>query len=149
MTYGGDPANDTGDELRLLIGDTNNNSLQFSDAEIDYFLAQNDNVYTAAAAAAWSLTAKYSRDIGSAIESVRIFAQDRFDQYTRLATSLERQAKKLGTDPLGVPVVSGISEATMRGVVSDSDRVDSKFKQGMFDNPPNSSDDDPIDNDQI
>src|ERR1041385_1358437 len=60
------------DKVRLMIGDTDTNNQQLSDAEIAFFLTQEPRLEFAAAEACQALIAKYARydsDLASSIVS--------------------------------------------------------------------------------
>jgi hypothetical protein len=60
-TYGGDPAANSRDEVRFLLGDTDTNDQLVSDAEVAWAIAETDSLHGAAAQLADGLSAKYAR----------------------------------------------------------------------------------------
>lgn len=128
-----DPSASDKDAVRLLIGDTDTDDQQLSDEEIEYLLTQYTNVYRAASLAAKTLAAKYSRQVGSSIETLRVFAADRYKQYMDLSGKLNTEYKRQGAGGLGTPIVTGVSQSDIALVESDEDRVKSAFKKEMFD----------------
>ena len=60
-TYGGDPAANSRDTVRFLLGDTDTNDQLVSDTEVAFAIAQTDSTHAAAAQLAEHLAAKYSR----------------------------------------------------------------------------------------
>lgn len=139
-TYDGAPGTDDAagrrDAVRLLIGDTDTNDQQTTDEEIAFTLSQaSNNVYRAAAISCRTLAAKYAKLVDTSIESVRSAYSQRQQNFASLAGQLEAQAAKYSGTGLGGVVVGGVSISTMDGVRDDADRVDSKFRQGQFDNP--------------
>lgn len=144
-SYSSPDASDT-DAVRFLIGDTNTTQQQLSNEEIAYILTIQSNVIRAAAFAAKTIAAKYSREVGSSIESVRVFAADKFKHYMELANSLLAEAASSTSDGLGLPLIGGISISEIASVEEDTDRVKSAFKKGMWSNPPFVNEDDPYTN---
>ena len=136
FTYTSDPSNVPLDALRLLIGDTNSSAQQLQDAELTYFLTLADNdVFLAAINAARTLAAKFARDVDSAVESIRIAAQDKYKHYIELAETIRKQKEDLTTTGFASPVMPGISISTMDSVDDDSDRFPNRFRFGLHDNP--------------
>lgn len=135
-TYSGNPSDSDKDAVRFLVGDKDSTDQQISDEEITFLMTQKSNVYAAAALAAGCIAAKYARDVGSSIESVRVFSADRYKHYKDLENELDNKSKGATSDGYGLPVVTGISESDIRSVEQDTDRVQSAFKKRQFDNPP-------------
>jgi hypothetical protein len=57
MPYTGNPETDDRDAVRLMVGDTDNDDLLLSDAEIDYCLKRNKDKVMAAAECAEAIAA--------------------------------------------------------------------------------------------
>lgn len=64
MPYTGSPSTSNTDAVRLLVHDTSTStgSVLLTDAEYQWFIDQNTNLYYAAAAAAGSIGARYADD---------------------------------------------------------------------------------------
>lgn len=95
-TYGGDPAANSRDQIRFLIGDTDSTNQLLQDAEITFLYAQwNSNAYLAAAHACDALAAKfaaksdYSRSVGDLSISTQYGQQA--DRYRSLGAQLLAQ----------------------------------------------------------
>ena len=87
-TYTDDPENEPRDALRLVIGDTDTEDQQLTDAEVAYYIAQDDNLNLAAALAAEALAAKYSRASVRAVGDMSQQLANRYQSYYRLARQL-------------------------------------------------------------
>jgi hypothetical protein len=136
MAY--DPSDSPADSVRFLIGDTNIASPALTDAEIEFALDQNANLYSAAAICARALSARYARRVDTKFETVESKYSQLRDSYEQLARSLDAQAKKRGG--LGEPRAGGISEADVENVRNNADRVKPFFYDNLFNNPPPSND---------
>ena len=121
------------DQVRSLIGDTNENSQQMTDEAIAIWLAQaGDNVFLAASLAARSLSASYSRRSEVKIDGLTVKFQEIAKQYRDLAAQLKEMSRD-GVAALGSPVIGGISLSEMDSVDEDEDRTPSRVKVGMHD----------------
>lgn len=139
-TYTNNPAAVPRDAVRLLVGDTDTTDQKVTDEGIAFFLAQTGNdTYLAAALAARSIAAGFATDVDTKFESVSSSYSQLSDNYYKLAVRLEAQAKKFGSKGLGVPAAGGITYSDIDANDLDSDRVQPKFKQDQFANPPRNS----------
>lgn len=129
-TYGNDPANDTTDEVRLLIGDTDTNDQLLSDEEIAYYLADFSSVKAAAAAAARAVSASFARQASDKkIGSLSIQLSKRAEHYERLASSLDRKAAAARSTILA----GGLTKSGKRDLASDTDAEQPVFSVGGYD----------------
>jgi len=136
-TYAGDPAASTLAAVRFLIGDTDTNDQQLQDAEINFAIAATSDKYTAAIFCAQSLAAKYSRLCDTAIESVRVSANQQYEHYRGLIGILTTQAAQNSLyGGLGSPYVGGVSISEIENVREDTDRPAAAFSRDKFHNPP-------------
>ncbi len=120
------------DKVRLLIGDTDEDSQLLQDEEIDLFLTISaQNVSRAAATAARGLAAKFSSRASKQVGDLSIRYLDRTRGYLDLAKMLESQADRYPV----APYAGGISEADKDLAAEDSDRVDPLFYRGAFQDP--------------
>ena len=132
-----DPSTSDRDAVRFLVGDTDTTDQRVTDEEIAFALSQaSDDVYLAAAICARALAGKYANLVDTKFESVSSNYSDLRDNYTRLATQLERQSKKFAANGLGIPAAGGMSISEIDSVESDTDRVPSKFRRDQYANPP-------------
>lgn len=120
------------ENVRLLIMDTSATAPQITDAQIYYFLFEEDNIYLAAAKAAMALSAKYAGYADISVEGVRSSNSQKADGYAKLSKRLESQAN---ASELPSPGVSGVSISEMRGKRGTSDRPRERFYMEQFDNP--------------
>ena len=128
--------------VRLLVGDTDTTDQQVQNEEITFALNQtNDNVYYAAAWAARTIAAQYSRRVTQNLSgALSADYSDLQNHYTSLAETLEHQGKKSGA-VVGIKA-GGISIATVDNVRQDTDRIAPSFRRDRFRNPPSYSGDD-------
>ena len=138
-----DPSDSANDAVRFLVGDTDVTNAALQDEEIAFTLSQagNDN-YLAAAICARSLAAKYASYVDTKFEDVSSDYSNLRDNYFALATRLEAQSKKYGSRGLGVPVAGGLTYSDIEANDLNDDRVQPKFKQDQFANPPRGYDPD-------
>lgn len=135
-TYTNDPQNVPVDRVRLYIGDTDPEDQQFSNEEINFFLSQASGSATRAAVnACRNLITKYARFVDSKIESIAISNQQRVENYQRCVQELEELDQSVGTDPMGVPYVGGVSISETDANNQNNDRTPSQFRTDMFRNP--------------
>lgn len=132
MPYSGAPSSNTSDELKLLLGDlsTSSSGELLKSAECTYFLTSYGSARAAAPHAARAIAAMFADQVGRAVGDLRVDAQQKFEHYSTLASSLERQAALSG-----VPFAGGISIAQKQSVESDTDRVAPAFRVGEHDHP--------------
>ncbi len=128
-TYGGDPAANTRDEVRFLVGDTDSTDTQVTDAEISWALADASNTTLAAAQIAEAIAAKYARFVSKSVGDLSIQYAQRQQHYAELAARLKAKGSRRGV----VPYAGGISQADKETQEDDSDRVQPSFTKGMHD----------------
>ena len=132
-----DPSNSNSDAVRWLVGDTDVSDAALQDEEIAFALSQAGNdTYLAASICARALAGKYATLIDTKFESVSSDYSGLRDNYYALASSLEKQSKKYGTRGLGLPAAGGLTYSGIRANDLNDDRVQPKFKQDQFANPP-------------
>lgn len=132
-TYSGDPTTSARDEVRFLIGDTNENDPQLSDTEIDYLLLQTGgNAQSAALRSVEGLISQYSRLVDKSIGDLSISYSQRKASYMDLLKMLRRQASLALSS--SAPYAGGISVSDKLSREADPDRVIPAFKVGMHEN---------------
>ena len=137
-----DTADGRRDAVRLLVGDTDTNDQQLTDAEILFYLAEAaDRTYFAASSAAKGIGAKLSRFVSNSMEGVSVTLSDRIAHYEGLSRALMTEAKRQGVG-LGLPSAGGVSIAAAVVADSNADRPDPAFRTGEFRNPPRFTDTD-------
>lgn len=128
-TYSGNPSKSDRDAVRFWIGDTDENSQQLADEEIDYLLAQESTAKGAAAEAAYALAAKYARLVTQSVGDLSISYGERQQHYRDLAA-------RLSTDDLRgiVPYAGGIEVSDRETREADTTLTEPAFKMGLMDN---------------
>jgi hypothetical protein len=123
--------------VRFLVGDTDSSDYAITNDNVSFALTQaGDDVYLAAAICARALAGKYATYVDTKFESVSSDYSNLRDNYYALATQLEKQSKKYGTRGLGLPAAGGLTYSDIRANDLNDDRVQPKFKQDQFANPP-------------
>lgn len=144
MAYGGVPATDQSDAVRLLVGDigTSTSTTYLDDADYDFFILEGGNTYVAAQLAANSLAALFMGSAASASGSgyvekkvgdlslKKADANQMAQSYRQLAQKFSRMAASKVA-----PYAGGITISDKRSVEQDSDRVKPFFTRRLLDNP--------------
>lgn len=118
-------------QVRRLIGDTKYADQQMQDQEIQWYVDNYGNVWTAAANCARALAAEFSRLVDTVQGELRTLYGQKAKNYFLTASQLELQGKARG----GVYVLAGgISVSDKESQVADTDRVAPQFNIEMFDN---------------
>jgi len=110
MPYTGSPETDDRDAVRLMVGDTNNDDILLSDAEIDYCLKRNKDKVMAAAECAEAIAAMPRMQQPQAGDSGGP-PTTRADHYLRLARQL-RNRNRLADEQ--EPLMPGYSQEALR-----------------------------------
>lgn len=134
MPYGGAPASNNTDALKFLVGDQSTSSATelLSTAECNWLLTTYGSPRAAAPHAARAIAADFADKVDKSVGDFRLAANEKFEHYTTLAKSLERQASFSAT-----PYAGGISISDKRSYEDDTDRVPPSFTIGMHDDPNN------------
>lgn len=138
-SYGQNPAADTKDEVRFLVGQTSTaDPVLVQDEEITYAIAQTPNRYAAAVLVGEAMLARLA---GSDAESVTVgnLSETYGDRTAKLEVALKalrRQASMRGI----VPSAGGVLLADKLARQSDTSLTPHAFSLGMDDNPPGSAD---------
>ena len=132
MVYGGAPASNTNDALKLLVGDTSTaaSGELLSTGECAYFISNYGGVRAAAPYAARAIAAGFADQGDKNVGDLRLAAQQKFEHYDRLASRLEG-----GAAVIAVPYAGGVSRSDKLSVEQNTDRVSPAFKIGLHDNP--------------
>lgn len=101
-TYSGDPATSELDAARFLVGDTDIDNLVLSDSEVDFLLANNNDLYSAASEYATTLGAHFGRKADKSVGDLSIRYSDRRDHYLELADKLADEAGTKGGALVGI-----------------------------------------------
>lgn len=111
------------DKLRVYIGDTDPTDYLVSDDEGKLFLTNHTaadgtvDVYAAAADAAYSIAAKFSRGYNFSTEGQSFNRSERVNHYTALANRLVAQSPTLGGSGASVPIGSSVYAASSGSLV--------------------------------
>lgn len=127
-TYTSDPAGDTTDEVRFLVGDTDTTDQLVQNEEIEYALSAYPKptgkpAYLAAAAVADGIAAKFARRADRSLGSLSIQAKQQRDHYVELAQTLRQAHASSGQATgdtrapyrLGIPLLSGGGPTVLGG----------------------------------
>lgn len=136
FTYGGDPANSDRESVRFLIGDIIESDQQFNDAEIDFLLTQEPNIYRAAAQGARALAAKFARKADKEMGDLKI----RWSQLQRSYLNLAKELEERSISGVGTIFVGGIDKSDKEAEDARTDRIEPYFVREQFDNPGAESD---------
>jgi hypothetical protein len=129
--------------VRFLVGDTDSSDYAITNDNVSFALTQaGDDVYLAAAICARALAGKYATYVDTKFEDVSSDYSQMSENYYKLATRLEAQSKKYGSRGLGTPVAGGLTYSDIEANDLNDDRVQPKFKQDQFANPPRGYDPD-------
>jgi len=129
--------------VRFLVGDTDSSDYAITNDNVAFALTQAGNdVYVAAAICARALAGKYATYVDTKFEDVSSNYSQMSENYYKLATRLEAQSKKYGSKGLGLPAAGGLTYSDIEANDLNNDRVQPKFKQDQFANPPRGYDPD-------
>lgn len=115
------------DNVRLLIGDTDNTDQQFSDETIDALLAAQ-TVYDTASRLVSNLIAKYARKAQMSMGSLSISYNQLVENYKSLLAVIQGQASKRRSF---LVYGGGLSKTDKELVQSDTDRVKPSFTRNL------------------
>ena len=126
-TYSGDPATSTLDEVRFLVGDTDDADQQVTNEEVEYLIASAGSANAAAVAAAVVLATRYSGLAKSkAVGDLRIEYESRAEGYRALIKKLETGGVS-GSTAHPIAYAGGISISDKEAQEDDDDRVEPGF----------------------
>ena len=129
--------------VRFLVGDTDSSDYAITNDNVSFALTQaGDDVYLAAAICARALAGKYATYVDTKFEDVSSDYSQMSENYYKLATRLEAQSKKYGSRGLGLPAAGGLTYSDIEANDLNDNRVQPKFKQDQFANPPRGYDPD-------
>jgi hypothetical protein len=137
FTYSTDPSTSTRNEVRFLINDVDSTDVLFSDAELDYLIAEWVDVYETCRAACETLASRFNRLADSTSKSVGDISVSesysaKSQQYQDLADNfLKRRMRKTPPRPF----------ANAESLKSTNDRIVDDYNTdaytGIHDNPNN------------
>lgn len=129
MPYGGNPATDPLDQLRLWIGDTDPADPLLSDSEVQFFLSQFGTPLAGAISACRSLIAKFARYCDERVDKVDVKYSQISANLKALLPTLESQMTMNLAEPMWA---GGISISDKDSRENDSDRVIPAFTRDMM-----------------
>ena len=131
MAFTYDPTTDLG-RVRLLIGDTDEDTPQFQDSEIAALMAMSgDSVVATASAACLSLATRYSRFADKQVGDMKVSSSQRATQYYKMAEQHQASAIVQG---YMVPTAGGVYVADKEAATANSSLVQPSFTTGMMRN---------------
>lgn len=136
MVYGGNPGTSTTDAVRLLVFDTSTSTgdVFLTDTEYTFLLGRTDTVDEAAAEAARTIAAKFSKDADKRVGRLRIELSQKSKAYLRLAERFDTAVAHASLTGVS-PFLGGRSKSAKEAAEDDSDRVDTFFEREMWDIP--------------
>jgi len=132
-TYTGDPAANTRDEVRFLVGDTDKDDALVQDEEINYAIGVESSTLRAAVRVSRAIAAHYARAVEKQVGDLKIKAGEKYKNYLDIMKALEEEAA--GSIPGASPFAGGISTSQKETQENNSDRVAPYFSRDMMDNP--------------
>lgn len=130
-TYSFDPSASLKDQVRFLIGDTDQNDPLLYDKEITWVLGQyNNSPMNAAIRCCETIAAKFSRMADEKAGPVSVTYSQKSKQYRDLRQEL---VSRLAVEDMA-PYAGGISKSDKATVRDDSDRVEPTFEKHMMEN---------------
>lgn len=123
-----DLATDPMMQVRLLIGDTNENDQQMQDEELAHFLLTEGSTNSAASQAAYSLAARYARKADKKMGDLSINYSKVSENYRKLAEQLIATGVSYA-----VPTAGGVYKDDRNRAQDDPSTLKSSFKRGMHD----------------
>lgn len=130
-TYSGNPNDNPRDQVRFLIGDTDEKDQLLRDEEIQYLLQQyNNGIFQTAIRCCETISAKFSRRVSEAVGQVRIEFQQAAKAYRDMVNDLRRRMAIEESTPTagGIFVADKIANATNPAIVQPD------FSKQMMDN---------------
>lgn len=118
----------TRDQIRWLVGDTDTNDQLATDEEMAFAVAQDSNVYRAAASVARAIALKVGQRLTVSAGGTGIDADEQFKHWMELAGSLEARAVTSGV----AGFAGGLSRSGKDAANADADRVSPAFTRNLF-----------------
>jgi len=130
-TYSGDPGSSKKDEVRFLIGDTNECFPYLQDGEITWMLTQyNQCALQTSIRLCETLMAKFAGYIDETVGSVSLKNSQLLTNFTKLRDELRQRLLLQGI----APYAGGISKADKKTQAQNPDRVKPDFTKHMMEN---------------
>ncbi len=119
-------------KVRRLVGDVNSTSPEFQDEEMNFFIDEEANIYSAAALACTNLAVRYAQHIDKSLDGFSLSASQKYEHYKELAAEYTAKAKVKGTPQV---YSGGISVSDKTTIEADTDIPTPDFYRGQFDYP--------------
>lgn len=131
MAYTGNPSTNPVDELRLLLGDLDQDFPWMQDAEYQYFLDRYPtSLRSALMAAGQSILFSLSSNVHERTGQIEVYGAEAFQNYrAALNDLLKNPAGALNLNP--IPFFGGISRIGVANNKSDGDVIHSPFYRGQ------------------
>lgn len=131
-SYSADALSETVDgplmQVRLHIGDTDEDDQQLQDEEIQYLLTQESTTLMAASRACEILAARYARQADKKVGDLSITYTKTSENYRLLAASLMAQGRSYA-----VPSAGGVEVSEKESAADDATLVQGSIRRGMHD----------------
>ena len=130
-SYSGNPGESAKDNVRFLIGDTDNCDQLLQDGEITYLLSLYNNApLNAALRCCEMIAAKFSREADQSVGRV----SQNYSQKARAYRALKKDiTNRLGAEDM-IPYAGGLSYTDMSKNESNPDAVKGSFSRDMMEN---------------
>ncbi len=131
--YSGNPQDSDRDEVRFLMGDTDETDQLVSDQEVAYAISKQSNLRLAAAILCRHLSAKFARMVTNRVGDVASNCSDMAKQFKVKADELD--PNNMAQSGVAVPVFGGVSVSDKQIILDDEDTVLASFYKGEGDIP--------------
>ena len=121
------------DQVRFTVGDTDSTHQQLQDEEITFLIDSSGSVASASVSACRALAAKYARRVHEEVGDLKLYNEQMFEQYSKLADQLATQAVYGGASLTGLPSAGGVYVAEKEAYAADTSIVQPSFSRGMHD----------------
>lgn len=132
-SYSGDPSTSDKDAVRFLTGDTVQTEQLIQDEEIDWLLTEYGSPQRTSYFAALAIAAKCARSYRQETGKIKVWANQKFKQYTELAESM-KAALDSGFGKSFTVFVGGISKSDKLARELDPDRCGSPIHPKLHEN---------------
>lgn len=134
MPYTNDPINSKTDELRLLVGDIDEDCELLSDNDYKYFLNRfNNNPFTALKHVAYSILAKLAKYRRERTGQIEVYGAESFENYYKFVKDiLDNPNSSINSIKNGL-IFGGVSRQAYYDSISNPDNTDPIFYRGQSD----------------
>lgn len=128
FTYSGNPADSDRDAVRFYSGDTDANDPLLQNTEVEFAIAENTNLFLAAAECCEAIAAKFARKVTRSNIGQSANLSDKQNHYEQRAMKLRQRARR----NLQV-FAGGLTKSGKRALDADTDATQPDFARGMDD----------------